>query len=180
MAAIAAAAGVDRRTIYRRFASREELLRAVYRARLDAHEALIEQARLDEAPVLVALHRYAEGGIELSRNWPIDLERMAAEPAVAGRRDELNGRVDAFMERAAEEGLLRPGLPPGWAAALLRNCLRTAAQQFPQLPPAQAADLAVATVLHGVGAGAGGAVPGGDADGVARRPPVRPARRTSP
>ena len=60
IAAIAAAAGVDRRTVYRRFASREELLAAIYTARLDAIEAAADAARLAETPVAVALHRYAE------------------------------------------------------------------------------------------------------------------------
>lgn len=61
IAAIAAEAGVDRRTVYRRFASREELLAAVYQARYDAVEQAVDAARLDQAPVAVALHRYVEG-----------------------------------------------------------------------------------------------------------------------
>ena len=40
----------------RRFASREELLAAVYQARYDAVEQAIDTARLREAPVAVALH----------------------------------------------------------------------------------------------------------------------------
>ena len=46
IAAIAAAANVDRRTVYRRFASREELLAAVHSARYEAVEQAIEAARL--------------------------------------------------------------------------------------------------------------------------------------
>jgi AcrR family transcriptional regulator len=64
---IAAEAGVDRRTIYRRFASREELLEAIYLARLEAIEQATATARLVESPVPVALHRYVEGIIGVNR-----------------------------------------------------------------------------------------------------------------
>ena len=57
IASIATEAGVDRRTVYRRFTSRDELLAAIYEARLTAIEHAIEDARLREAPVAVALHR---------------------------------------------------------------------------------------------------------------------------
>ncbi|MFD5862715.1 TetR family transcriptional regulator, partial [Streptomyces chartreusis] len=49
IASIAAEAGVDRRTVYRRFASREDLLAAIYDARLTAIEHAINDARLREA-----------------------------------------------------------------------------------------------------------------------------------
>jgi hypothetical protein len=74
------------------------------------------------------------------------------EAAVRGRRDELNSRLDAFLKRATDEGVLRPGLPAGWVAAVVWACQRTAAQEFPQLNAAHAADLAVETVLSAIGA----------------------------
>src|SRR5438067_2566926 len=76
IAAIAAAAGVDRRTVYRRFTTREALMAAVYVAKLDACEEVVAQARLAEAPVAVALHRYAEGTITVSRRWPVDVQQV--------------------------------------------------------------------------------------------------------
>src|SRR6201991_4748566 len=60
MAAIAERAGVDRSTVYRRFANREALLAAVYKAKMDAAEEAMDDARLEQAPVEVALHRYIE------------------------------------------------------------------------------------------------------------------------
>ncbi|MFE4723000.1 TetR family transcriptional regulator, partial [Streptomyces sp. NPDC056728] len=41
ISSIAAEAGVDRRTVYRRFASREELLATIYESRLEAVEQAI-------------------------------------------------------------------------------------------------------------------------------------------
>src|SRR5260370_10713857 len=79
IADIAAAAGVDRRTVYRRFASREELLAAVYEARYDAVEQAIAAARLREAPVAVALYLYVEGIIAVNRKLPAETSRLLAE-----------------------------------------------------------------------------------------------------
>ncbi|MBQ0905437.1 TetR/AcrR family transcriptional regulator [Micromonospora sp. U21] len=61
MSTIASTAGVDRRTVYRRFATREALISAVYTTKLDAVDLVFEQARLDEAPVPVALTTRSAG-----------------------------------------------------------------------------------------------------------------------
>jgi AcrR family transcriptional regulator len=152
IAAIAAEAGVDRRTVYRRFASREDLLAAVYDARLTAIEHAIEDARLREAPVAVALHRYVENIIAVNRTWPVDLTRMLVDDAVRARRDTSVREVDTFLQRATDEGLLRPGLPEGWASALLPQLMHLVSRQLPELSLGQAADVVVDTLLNGLGA----------------------------
>ncbi|MFJ9902521.1 TetR/AcrR family transcriptional regulator [Streptomyces sp. NPDC101152] len=152
IASIAAAAGVDRRTVYRRFASREDLLTAIYAARLTAIEHAIEDARLREAPVTVALHRYVENIIAVNRTWPVDLTRMLADDSVHARRDASVREVDAFLRRATDEGLLRTGLPEGWAGALLPQLMHLVSRQLPELSPARAADVVVDTLLNGLGA----------------------------
>ena len=152
IAAIAAEAGVDRRTVYRRFGSREELLAAIYEARLRAIGEAIDDARLREAPVPVALHRYVENIIAVNRMWPVDLTRMLATEAVRERRNAYVAEVDAFLERAAEEGLLRSDLPAGWVSELLPDLMNLVVRQQPELSHGQAADLVVETLLGGVGA----------------------------
>lgn len=153
IAAIAMAAGVDRRTVYRRFDTREKLLTAVYLARLDALEHAVEEARLTDAPVAVALHRYVEGTIAVNRRWPVELRRMKADETVRGRRAALIHRVDTFLRRAADEGLLRDDLPPGWVGSVLRQLMQLASQQLSGMEPARAADVLVDSLLRGVGRG---------------------------
>ena len=151
IAAIAAAAHVDRRTVYRRFTSREELLAAVHSARYDAVERAIDAARLPEAPVAVALHRYVEGIIAVNRAWPVVMRNVLADPSVTEHRNRLVKEVDDFLVRAVDEGLLRPDLPPGWVNAVLPSLMLHAAEGLPDLTPAQAADLVVETLLRGAG-----------------------------
>lgn len=151
IASIAAEAGVDRRTVYRRFASREDLLEAIYEARLTAIGEAIADARLREAPVAVALHRYVENVIAVNRTWPVDLGRMLSAGAIRQRRDAYADEVDAFLERAVDEGLLRPGLPAGWAGALLPDLVHLVIRERPELSHGQAADVVVGTLLHGIG-----------------------------
>ncbi|MGI5285444.1 TetR/AcrR family transcriptional regulator [Nonomuraea polychroma] len=151
IAAIAAEAGVDRRTVYRRFASREDLMAAVYGARYDAVEEAIEAARLREAPVAVALHRYVEGIIAVNRKWPVETSRMLREATIRERRQRLINEVDTFLQRATDEGLLRSDLPPGWVATVLPPLMEHAAEDLPELSAAQAADVVVDTLLRGAG-----------------------------
>ncbi len=152
IASIAAEAGVDRRTVYRRFACREELLAAIYESRVTAIERAIEDARLREAPVAVALHRYVENIITVNRTWPVDLTRMLADDTIRRRRDACIAEVDAFLRRATDEGLLRRDQPEGWAAPLLPELVHLASHQQRHLAPGKAADVVVDTFLHGVGA----------------------------
>ncbi|MGW7020236.1 TetR/AcrR family transcriptional regulator [Streptomyces decoyicus] len=150
VAAIAEAAGVDRRTVYRRFKTREALMAGVHVAKLDACEKVFAQARLDEAPVAVALHRYAEGIITVSRQWPVDLQQVQGE-AAAARLRRLFEQLDAFMLRAVHEGSVRPGLPDRWARSLLVHLTNLAAHEMPELTPAQGADMVAQSLFTGLG-----------------------------
>ncbi|MBE1495290.1 AcrR family transcriptional regulator [Amycolatopsis lexingtonensis] len=151
IAAIAAEAGVDRRTVYRRFTGREELLAAVYEARLDAIEAAIETARLREAPVPVALHRYVEEIVGVNRKWPAELAMMRTDPEIWKRRRRSVEEVDRFLQRATDEGLLRDGVPERWPGNVLGQLVHLATRDMPGLSDAQAADVIVDTFLRAFG-----------------------------
>ncbi|MEV5177906.1 TetR family transcriptional regulator, partial [Streptomyces flaveolus] len=109
-------------------------------------------ARLREAPVAVALHRYVENIITVNRTWPVDLARMLADDTIRRRRDACIAEVDTFLRRATDEGLLRRDQSEGWAAPLLPELVNLASHQQRHLTPGKAADVVVDTFLHGVGA----------------------------
>lgn len=146
--AIAAAAGVDRRTVYRRFAGRDELLTAIHQARLGAIEAAIEVARLREAPVPVALHRFVEEIVGVNRMWPAEVGKMRLDPELWARRRRSVDEVESFLRRATDEGFLRPGSPARWPGNVLGQLLHLATAELPGLSDAQAADVIVDTFLR--------------------------------
>jgi AcrR family transcriptional regulator len=153
ISAIASAAGVDRTTVHRRFANREALLSAVFEAKLDSAQRVLDEARLMEAPVAVALHRYVEAIVPVSREWPVDTRRMMQEdPGARTRREEQSKRLDDFLQRAADEGYLRADAPPAWVRTVLDDLVDSIAHRFPDVEPPQAADLVVDTFLRGLGA----------------------------
>ncbi|MEU0535822.1 TetR/AcrR family transcriptional regulator [Amycolatopsis tolypomycina] len=153
IAAIAAEAGVDRRTVYRRFASREELLSAVYQARLDAIEAAIEAARFHEAPVLEALDAYVRGIVRVNRTWPTEVSRMRSDPEIWARRQRAIEEVDRFVMRAILEGFLRAGLPPSWPTSVLGSLLGLSTKDLSVLNDRLAADVIIDTFLRAFGRG---------------------------
>ena len=72
---------------------------------------------------------------------------MQQDPAASIRRDQLSARVDAFVQRAVDEGHLRSDIPLPWARAILDQLVDTGAHRFPEIDAAQAADLVVDTFL---------------------------------
>lgn len=123
---------------------------AVHAAKLDACENAVAEARLTEAPVMVALHRYAEGIITVSRRWPVDVQQVTDEVAAARLR-RLIEQLDAFMDRAVREGVIRPGLPGRWARSLLIHLTNIAAHEMPELSTAQGADMVIRSLISGIG-----------------------------
>jgi AcrR family transcriptional regulator len=151
VAAIAEAAGVDRRTVYRRFPNRDALLCAVFQAKLTAIEDVLAQSRLTEAPVGVALHRLVEGVVAVVRRYPVGHEQMACSPGVSAFRAEQREKIETFLRRAADDGLIRADLPAGMAWYLLYGVIDLVAHRYPDLECGRAADLAVEILLGGIG-----------------------------
>ncbi|GAA5113464.1 TetR/AcrR family transcriptional regulator [Pseudonocardia adelaidensis] len=151
VSAIAAVAGVDRRTVYRRFPNRDALLCGVFQAKLDALDDALAQSRLMEAPVTVALHKLVEGVVAANRTYPVGNDQMSCSSSVFERHLEQREQVENFLGRAAAEGLIRADLPDGMAFGLLHSVVSLVALQFPDLECGRAADLAVEILLDGIG-----------------------------
>jgi len=149
--AIAAEAGVSRNAVHRRFATRDALRDAVLHTKLDAIDAILSDARLDRAPVAVALHRFVEGIVAVMRRYPIDQDRMRDDAESYGRMLAQRERIAAFLRRAMDEGVIRSDLPDGLAQALLHQIVILLGRQFRDLDAPEIADIAVNTLLVGIG-----------------------------
>ena len=152
IAAIAAAAGVDRRTVYRRFASRDALIAAVFDAKTAAIEEVIGDCRLFEAPVAVALHRLVEGVVAVRRRYPLELEQVGS-PCEVGEEGTGSGaaRAGGGVREAWGRGGRVPVRPDRLTAALLQGIIGLMAGQFRDLDCGRAADVVVDITLNGIG-----------------------------
>lgn len=112
----------------------------------------MDTARLMEAPVAVALHRYVEAAIPSIRLWPVEIRHLnSGDDDLDIRRRAVRARLDAFVDRAIAEGFFRADLPKDWIRALLDRTVHLAAHQVPDLTAPQCTDLVVATLLKGIG-----------------------------
>ncbi|MFI2102666.1 TetR/AcrR family transcriptional regulator [Isoptericola sp. NPDC019693] len=113
VAEIAASAGVAKGTVFRHFASKEELVTTVV-ARLV--EGLAERAEelLAMSDPMAALSEFVAAGTELQASDRAFCQMAASAeltaPGLAERRERLEEIADLLARRAQDAGLVRPGL----------------------------------------------------------------------
>ncbi|MFF0112397.1 TetR/AcrR family transcriptional regulator [Streptomyces prasinus] len=158
MEQIAEAAGLARTTVHRRFANRQALIEALAASAKQQLTDAIDDAHLDTAPPLVALHRATANTLRVKGAWRFTLGNPLAQNDVA--KDvwaEINARSLAFLARAQREGILDPAADLEWTRrtyyALIGEALHgPGAREDPdaQNPDALATRI-VDTLLHGAG-----------------------------
>lgn len=159
LAEVAEAAGVSRTTLHKHYATREDLLRAVGHRAIDLWEQAVDEvAAMSEAP---------DGGLgaltaALIPNGP-QLAFLWRTPALDGdaelnhRSKGVEQRCLAVLQRAQEHGVLRAGVPDWWLLETFYAFIYIAAETVAAgyLAPFDAPDLALDTLLRGLGAAAG-------------------------
>jgi TetR/AcrR family transcriptional repressor of mexCD-oprJ operon len=154
IAAVAAAAGVSRVTVYAHFPTRGALLEAVVARTVRRASATLEAADPDAgAPADVLERIVAAGWSELQRHEAV--ARAASEEIAADVRQRAHETaflpVRRLVERGQRERAFRTDLPVDWLVAALFALMHAAADEVrsKRLDPTEAPKTLSAT-LHGL------------------------------
>lgn len=153
MEQIAAAAGVARTTIHRRFANRQSLIEALALSAARQLARAVDDGRPDTAPPLVAMHRITANVLQVKGAWAFALE-LPADPdsEAAALQQDIDRRCVAVLTRARTEKLIDESADLDWVRrvyyALIGESLRGSPDGSD--PDALAARI-IETLLHGAG-----------------------------
>jgi AcrR family transcriptional regulator len=163
LAEVAAAAGVGRTTLHKRYPTRDALLLAV------AHESVdrFAEALADSGIALLAPHATAADATDALRRLVEALVPLGArlefllrqpslddDPALAARIEGLDAPIEEFVRRAQRAGAVRNDAPVWWVVSTLYALTYSAWDGVARgrLAALDAPDLAFRTLLAGIGA----------------------------
>lgn len=153
MEEIAAAAGVARTTVHRRFSTREALIAslAVWAGR--QLEAAVDEARPDTTPPLVALYQATANVLRVKASWGFSMDSALAK---GDEVEEIQRRIldtcDRLFRRLRDSGALRADVDPVWARRVYYALIHEACQDLGAESDADTiATRLIDTLLRGVG-----------------------------
>jgi AcrR family transcriptional regulator len=119
MERVATAAGVGRATLYRHFASREHLVRAILdQALQDARDAVIG-SRPDDGTAVEALKRAVQAILKVADRYRLVRQIPRDDLELRQRAEEVGAPLIAIVGRGQRSGDFRSDLQPRWCAAAL-------------------------------------------------------------
>lgn len=121
MGDIAARVGVSRATLTRLFSTREGMIDTMGRRILAHCEEVLDEARLDEAPVDEALAVLVRNYDVLAQLWNVVYVEadVLGVPELSDAADVVVERITDFVVRGQGDGLFRTDMPATWLASTL-------------------------------------------------------------
>ncbi|MCW3006440.1 MAG: TetR/AcrR family transcriptional regulator [Solirubrobacterales bacterium] len=152
MERVASAAGVGRATVYRHFASREHLVRAILdRALQDARDAVVG-SKPEEGSALEALARAVSALLKVADRYRLVRSIAPHDEELRRRAEEVGAPLIAIFDRGQREGEFRNDLSSRWAAGALGALLQAVTVQLidGEVREREAANLVVTTLVEGL------------------------------
>ncbi|MEV5554752.1 helix-turn-helix domain-containing protein [Nonomuraea wenchangensis] len=153
MEQIAAAAGVARTTIHRRFANRQALIEALASSAARQLAQAVDDGRPDTAPPLVAMHRITANVLQVKSAWAFALGRPAdpgSEAAVL--HQDIARSCTAVLKRAQDAGLIDQAADLDWVRRVYYALIGESLHGNPDgADPDTLAARIIDTLLHGAG-----------------------------
>jgi AcrR family transcriptional regulator len=153
---IAAAAGVARTTVHRRFSTREALIASLAGWASRQLEAAVDEARPTTAPPLVALYQATANVLRVKISWGFAMgTALVKDDEGEGVQGRMIDTCDRLFRRLRDAGALRADVDPVWArrvyyALIHEACQDVAAESDPDVDVL--ATQLIDTLLRGVGA----------------------------
>jgi len=154
MERVATAAGVGRATVYRHFASRDHLVRAILdRALQDARDAVVgSDPGQGTAPE--ALGRAVEALLKVADRYRLVRSIAPHDAELRQRAEEVGAPLTAIILRGQREGSFRKDLSARWGAAALGALMQAMTVQLidGEVREREAARLLLTTLVDGIAA----------------------------
>jgi AcrR family transcriptional regulator len=152
MSELAEACSLGRATLYRHFATREELVEAIQQDALEAGAEALAAAELEHGSATEALRRAITALVGVGDRYRLLARQAAVDPALLQRQPAVAGRLLAIVRRGQKTGELRADLPASWILPALASLLVLARREMAdeRVTHEEAAGRVAATLLEGI------------------------------
>lgn len=153
MQEIADMSGVGRTTLYRRFRTREDLLRAIIQQAIAETTEAVLAAKTDEGDPRDAFLRVVEQFLDIGERYRVLFQEKTAHMAHIENKDSILEQLRGLVVRAQREGAIDPMLPVDWVIGSMGAMVATAIRLIGtgELARNHAAGLVTRTLFDGVG-----------------------------
>ncbi|MDE0201121.1 MAG: helix-turn-helix domain containing protein [Rhodospirillaceae bacterium] len=150
---IATRAGVGRASLHRHFPSRADLIAAASQQCMDEIDAATAEALKDAQTARERLSRMLEAVVPLGDRYHFLVSEAADDESVRMRYQEDLDWIARLVDDLKREGVIAAEVPHNWAVVNIDAQIWIAWSEVAagNLAPAHAADLAIRTLLEGLG-----------------------------